>query len=110
MVRYDLRDRQKDYYYKNLDDKFPGIRERYEKIYGSRYKCFVKNINSLDYILRDNCVKYEINLKMPTYQEEISDLQLSVLRNVSSKEKTCHKYHENNKKCPQGTLLLFLIS
>ena len=70
MLRYDLRDRQKDYYYKNLDDKFPGIRERYEKIYGSRYKCFVKNINSLDYILRDNCVKYGINLKMPTYQKK----------------------------------------
>lgn len=34
-----LRDRQRAYYYQQLVRLFPGMRERYEKQYGSRYWC-----------------------------------------------------------------------
>ena len=34
-----LRDRQKAYYYQQLDQSFPGLRQRYEKQYGERYEC-----------------------------------------------------------------------
>ena len=33
------RDRQRDYYYEQLDQNFPGVREKYEKRYGERYWC-----------------------------------------------------------------------
>ncbi|MCX6094206.1 MAG: radical SAM protein [Candidatus Bipolaricaulota bacterium] len=34
-----LRDRQRTYYYRKLDELFPGLRERYEKAYGNDYVC-----------------------------------------------------------------------
>lgn len=34
-----LRDRQRAYYYEQLDRLFPGLRTRYEKQYGKRYEC-----------------------------------------------------------------------
>lgn len=34
-----LRDRQRAYYYEQLDRKFPGLRQQYEKQYGQRYEC-----------------------------------------------------------------------
>jgi DNA repair photolyase len=32
-----LRDRQRAYYYEQLDRRFPGLRERYERAFGERY-------------------------------------------------------------------------
>ena len=34
-----LRDRQRAYYYQQLDGLFPRLRQRYEKQYGERYEC-----------------------------------------------------------------------
>lgn len=34
-----LRDRQRAYYYEQLVQRFPGVKERYEKQYGDRYWC-----------------------------------------------------------------------
>ena len=34
-----LRDRQRGYYYKQLDRLWPGLREKYERRYGARYCC-----------------------------------------------------------------------
>ncbi|MDD5264670.1 MAG: radical SAM protein [Candidatus Bipolaricaulis sp.] len=34
-----LRDRQRTYYYRKLDELFPGLREQYEKAYGNGYMC-----------------------------------------------------------------------
>jgi DNA repair photolyase len=74
-----LRDRQRDYYYKKLDKYFPGIREKYEKSYGDRYSCSTKNMKKLSYTLSNACSKYGISLKMPTYQSEVTAVQLSFL-------------------------------
>ncbi len=34
-----LRDRQRTYFYAQLDRHFPGLRQRYERAYGDRYSC-----------------------------------------------------------------------
>ena len=34
-----MRDRQRTHYYEQLDQKFPGVRQKYEKQYGERYSC-----------------------------------------------------------------------
>lgn len=74
-----LRDRQRDYYYKKLDQHFPGIRQKYEKSFGDRYRCSARNAKKLNYTLLNACNKHGISLKMPTYQSKISAAQLSLL-------------------------------
>lgn len=78
-----LRDRQRDYYYKNLDVHFPGLRQKYEKRYKDRYKCNCPNMNKLGYALLDACSKYNISLKMPCYEEKISAVQLDMLNKLN---------------------------
>lgn len=74
-----LRDRQRDYYYKKLDENFPDLRERYEKRFKDRYKCSGRNATNLNYALKNTCSKYGISLKMPSYEEKRSSLQLDLL-------------------------------
>lgn len=77
-----LRDRQRDYYYENLDKNFPGIREKYEKRFDNRYKCSARNITKLNYSLQNSCAKYCISLKMPSYQNKISSANLDLLNKI----------------------------
>lgn len=74
-----LRDRQRDYYYEKLDKHSPDIHQKYEKTFGSRYRCSAINSKKLGYALLNACSKYGISLKMPTYQSKVSAVQLSLL-------------------------------
>jgi DNA repair photolyase len=38
-----LRDRQRDYFYARLDEKFPGIKEKYMRKFGGSYGCSVQD-------------------------------------------------------------------
>lgn len=76
-----LRDRQRAYYYKKLDELFPGVRCKYEKKYGDKYSCSVNNSKKLWNILKENCYKQGISLEMPSYKNKISSVQLSFLEN-----------------------------
>jgi DNA repair photolyase len=42
-----LRDRQRAYYYRQLERHFPGLRARYKRTYGERYSCDVPNAAAL---------------------------------------------------------------
>jgi DNA repair photolyase len=77
-----LRDRQRDYYYKRLDKSFPGLRIKYEKSFGDRYSCSVRNAKKLYYSLSEACSKYGISLKMPSYHQKVSAVQLSLLNDI----------------------------
>lgn len=59
-----LRDRQRDYYYQNLDNYFPNLKDKYIKRYGVRYQCLSKNRKHLEYIFKKECQKYGILYKM----------------------------------------------
>jgi DNA repair photolyase len=74
-----LRDRQRDYFYEKLDKNFPGIKEKYKKRFGDRYKCSGRNITKLNYALKNACAKYGISLKMPYYENKVSSIQLDLL-------------------------------
>ena len=41
-----LRDRQRDYFFCQLDRHFPGLRDRYERTHGGRHSCEVPNAGS----------------------------------------------------------------
>ncbi len=77
-----LRDRQRDYYYKNLDVKFPGLSSKYKKKYNNRYTCYDNNFKKLADTLKETCSKYNISLKMPSYEEKISQVQLDFLNKL----------------------------
>ncbi len=62
-----LRDRQRAYYYDQLDQLFPGLRRKYEERFGDRYSCSVPNAAKLDPVFRDLCSRYGIATRMPTY-------------------------------------------
>lgn len=42
-----MRDRQRDYFYAQLDQLFPGLRSRYERAYGMQYGCESPNAGKL---------------------------------------------------------------
>lgn len=77
-----LRDRQRSYYYDALDKNFKGIRDKYEKKYGDRYICQAQNYKKLNYLLKDECTKHNILLKMPSYENKITSMQLDMFNNL----------------------------
>ena len=62
-----LRDRQRVYYYDQLDRLFPGLRHKYEERFGDRYSCSALNAAKLDLVFRNLCSRYGIATRMPTY-------------------------------------------
>ncbi len=59
-----LRDRQRKYFYDALDREFPGLRERYVKRYGNRYKCAAPNAKELSEGFSKICDEYGIFYRM----------------------------------------------
>ncbi len=74
-----LRDRQRAYYYEKLDILFPGTKEKYIKKFKSNYTCYDINYKKLMDILKTSCSRHKISLKMPSYEEKLSNIQLSFL-------------------------------
>ena len=74
-----LRDRQRAYYYGELDKLFPGTRQRYEKRYGTSYHCPGNNAKRLYEVFNEACHKYGISSKMPSYESKMGAVQLSLL-------------------------------
>lgn len=58
-----LRENQREYFFQALDKSFPGLKEKYMKIYGNQYFCSSIN-KKLNYIFREECQKYGLLYKM----------------------------------------------
>jgi DNA repair photolyase len=78
-----LRDRQRDYYYRKLDEWSPGLRAKYERTFGSRYTCSARHAQELQILLekycRSNgllCHMSEVVLKPPVTGSEAVQLEL----------------------------------
>ena len=59
-----LRENQRAYYFDKLDEKFPGLKEKYINKYGDKYNCLVPNYKQLYKVFTDECDKYGILYKM----------------------------------------------
>lgn len=55
-----LRDGNREYYYKKLDEHFPGLKERYERTYGSAYEIISPRHDELDRFFHEFCKKNNI--------------------------------------------------
>lgn len=77
-----MRDRQREYYYNRLDEHFPGVREKYQKRFGTRYSCGVNNAARLKAVLHEECSRHGISTKMPSYDNKVSMMQLSLFEEL----------------------------
>jgi len=65
-----LRDRQRAYYYRELDKSFPGLRREYEQTFGDRYQCASPNADRLANIFYALCKEYVIATSVKPYTPE----------------------------------------
>lgn len=63
-----MRDRQREYFYEQLDRHFPGLREKYERRYGEHYECPVPYANELARHFHMHCAELGIHTKVKRYQ------------------------------------------
>lgn len=63
-----LRDRQREHFYKMLDERFPGVKEKYEERFGEKYDCNSPNYKRLYEITYKLCKKFNITIKMKIFQ------------------------------------------
>lgn len=73
-----LRDRQKAYYFKQLDKYFPGMRDLYIKSFGESYFCPSANEKKLYELLQEECDKAGIKTKVDFYKPDFTE-QLTFL-------------------------------
>lgn len=50
-----MREGQREYFYQALEREFPGLREKYEKRYGTRYRCTVPGASRLYAWVQEEC-------------------------------------------------------
>ncbi len=63
-----LRDRQRLYYYNQIDRLFPGLRRQYEQQFGERYSAAARGAKRLEQIFREDCERHGIATRMPFYE------------------------------------------
>lgn len=77
-----LRQNQRDWYYKKLDELFPALKEKYIKNYGDAYECRCLKAKELWSLFQCKCDDYEIlyNMKdiIAGYKDPYQSVQLSL--------------------------------
>jgi len=77
-----LRQNQRDWYYKKLDEQFPGLRQKYIQQYGNAYECNSPKAKLLWQMFREECDSLGILYKMKDiingYKEGYGEKQLSL--------------------------------
>lgn len=80
-----LREGNREYFYKQLDSLFPGLKERYRKTYGSRYQLTSPNHGYLMKLFHNVCKEHRImhdNKKifeyLNTFEEKAVNTQLNL--------------------------------
>jgi DNA repair photolyase len=62
-----MRDRQREWFYTELDRRFPGLRAQYERRYGERYGCQAPNAARLSQVCAQTCVEHHLEDHIPYY-------------------------------------------
>ena len=80
-----LRDGNREYFYKKLDENFPGMKQRYIQTYGNSYILTSANNNKLMNILKQRCIENEIMYDVDsifkylwTYEEKFEQMMFDI--------------------------------
>ena len=65
-----LRPGSRDYYYQKLDQRFPGLKEKYIHHYGGQYQCSVPNWQELNRLFQEEINQAGISNRMPIFEFE----------------------------------------
>jgi len=65
-----LRTGSREYYYARLDERFPGLKQRYIRQYGERYICNAPNWHKLEAVFHKKCQHFGIAASMPKFTPE----------------------------------------
>lgn len=78
-----LRDGNRQYYYRNLDNHFKGLKEKYIRQYGNSYEAVSENHEGLMKIIKETCEKSniifgveEVFKYMKTFEEKNNEVQV----------------------------------
>jgi DNA repair photolyase len=63
-----MREGNREYFYQKLDEKFPGVKEKYQRKYGLAYSCSSPNHQVLMEKLRAFCKENDILLNRQTFE------------------------------------------
>lgn len=63
-----MRDRQREWFYRELDRRFPGVREKYERRYGECYECPAPNAARLAQAFSQSAARFGLSDHIPHYQ------------------------------------------
>ena len=70
-----MRDGSRDYFYKKLDEYFPGTKQRYIETFGNKYECNSPNHRKLQAIYKDICKKHGIIYRLDDVFKFISKFE-----------------------------------
>jgi DNA repair photolyase len=77
-----LRQNQREWYYKKLDEHFPGLRQRYINQFGNAYECRSPKAKTLIQLFQKECNRFGILYKMEDiiqgYKQGYDEQQLSL--------------------------------
>lgn len=77
-----LRQNQREWYYKKLDEHFPGLKQKYIKQFGNAYECRSPKAKTLLHLFQKECDRFGILYKMADiikgYQQGYDDQQLTL--------------------------------
>jgi DNA repair photolyase len=73
-----LRDRQRAYYYDQLDRRFPGLRPKYEARFGEKYSAAANDARKLERLCGELCARHGIATRMRHYQAPPPGKQLAL--------------------------------
>jgi hypothetical protein len=62
-----MRDGQREYFYAELDRRFPGVRPRYESTYGRQYECPSPRAASLTQRFESDCQRLGLAPRIPVW-------------------------------------------
>jgi DNA repair photolyase len=65
-----LRAGSRDWYYDQLDKRFPGVKTKYVQQFGGRYECNSPNWQKLDDVFQKLVYQYKIATQMPIFTPE----------------------------------------
>ncbi len=67
-----LRDRQREYFYQQLEQKFPGLKMQYLNTFGGRYFAPSRDAKKLETQFQELCATYGIAVHMPMYEPNVA--------------------------------------
>jgi hypothetical protein len=86
-----LREGDREYYYKKLDQHFPGLKTKYQSKYGYNYELMSDNNKELMKILNETCRQNNINCnkdELFAYLRGIDEIKTSTQLDLFEGEKT----------------------